>query len=62
MSQLFHLCGDGHVAKALLIPEVFEGGDHVGLEIVPSQTKLLLVIHFWLFVSEKDFSLDKDSS
>ena len=47
MSQLFHLCGDGHVAKALLVPEMFEGGDHVGLEIVPAETKLLFLSHLW---------------
>jgi len=39
------LSGDGHVTKALLIPEVLEGGDHVGLEIVPTETELLLLGH-----------------
>ena len=28
-----------------LLPEVLEGGDHVGLEVVPSQAELLLVVH-----------------
>ena len=40
------LSGDGHVAEGLLISEVLEGRHHVGLEVVPSQTKLLLVVHF----------------
>ena len=39
------LGGDGDVTEALLVPEVFEGGDHVGLEVVPSQTELLVVRH-----------------
>ena len=29
-----HLSGNGHVAKALLVSEVLEGGYHVGLEVV----------------------------
>jgi len=37
---------DGDVSERFLIPEVLEAGDHVGLEVVPSQAKLLLVIHF----------------
>ena len=40
------VAGDGHVAEGLLISEVLEGGHHVGLEVVPSQTELLLVVHF----------------
>ena len=40
-----HLCGNGDITEALLIPEMFEGGDHVGLEIVPSETELLLLGH-----------------
>ena len=39
------LSGDGHVAEGLLVPQVLEGGHHVGLEVVPSQTELLLVVH-----------------
>ena len=27
------------------IPEMFEAGDHVGLEVIPSEAELLLVIH-----------------
>jgi len=38
---------NGNICKRLLISEVFKAGNHVGLEIVPSQTKLLLVIHFY---------------
>ena len=26
---------------------MFEGGDHVGLEIVPAETKLLFLSHLW---------------
>ena len=37
------LGGDGHVAEGLLVSEVFEGRHHVGLEVVPSQAKLLLI-------------------
>ena len=39
------LGGDGHVAEGLLIPQMLEGGDHVGLEIIPAEAELLLVIH-----------------
>ena len=39
------LGGDGHVAEGLLVSEVFEGGHHVGLEVVPSQAELLLIVH-----------------
>jgi hypothetical protein len=27
------------------LPEMLEAGDHVGLEVVPSEAELLLVIH-----------------
>ena len=40
-----YLGGNGDVAEALFIPEVFEGGDHVALEIVPTKTELLLLSH-----------------
>ena len=39
------LSGDGHVAEGLLVPQVLEAGDHVGLEIIPAEAELLLVIH-----------------
>ena len=39
------VAGDRHVTERLLVSEVLEGGHHVGLEVVPSQTELLLVIH-----------------
>ena len=42
-----YLGGNGHVTEALFIPEMFEGGDHVGLEIVPAETKLLFLSHLW---------------
>ena len=37
------VAGQGHVREGLFVAEVLEGGDHVGLEVVPSQAKLLLV-------------------
>ena len=37
------LSGDGHVAEGLLVPQMLEGGDHVGLEVVPAETKLLII-------------------
>ena len=40
-----YLGGDRDVTEALLVPEVFEGGDHVGLEVVPSEAELLVVRH-----------------
>ena len=36
------LGGDGDVTEGLLVPEVFEGGHHVSLEIVPAETELLV--------------------
>ena len=38
------LGGDGHVAEGLLVSEVFEGGHHVGLEIIPTETELLVAL------------------
>ena len=40
-----YLCCDCYIAEALLIPEVFEGGDHVSLEVIPAQAELLVVGH-----------------
>ena len=37
--------GESYVTKRLFIPQMFEGGHHVGLEIIPAETKLLLIIH-----------------
>ena len=34
-----------HICERLLVPEVLEAGDHVGLEVVPSQAELLLIVH-----------------
>jgi len=39
--------GDGHIRERLLVPEVLEAGHHVGLEVVPSEAELLLVVHRW---------------
>ena len=36
------LSSDGDVTEGLLVPEVFEGGHHVSLEIVPAETELLV--------------------
>ena len=34
-----------HICERLLVPEVLEAGDHVGLEVIPPKTKLLLIVH-----------------
>jgi len=39
------LGGDGDVTEGLLVSQMLEGSHHVGLEVVPSQTKLLIVRH-----------------
>ena len=39
--------GNGHIRERLLVPEVLEAGHHVGLEVVPSEAELLLVVHRW---------------
>ena len=36
------LSSDSDVTEGLLVPEVFEGGHHVSLEIVPAETELLV--------------------
>ena len=41
------VAGDGHIRERLLVPQVLEAGHHVGLEVVPSEAELLLVIHCW---------------
>ena len=41
-----YLGGNGDVAEALLISQVLERGDHVGLEVVPAEAELLVVIHY----------------
>ena len=41
-----YLGGNGDVAEALLISQVLERGDHVGLEVVPAEAELLVVGHF----------------
>ena len=35
------LSGNGDVTEGLVVAEILEGGDHVGLEIVPAEAKLL---------------------
>ncbi len=37
------VAGQGHVREGLLVPQVLEGADHVGLEVVPAEAELLLV-------------------
>ena len=37
------VAGEGDVGEGLLVAEVLERRDHVGLEVVPSQAELLLV-------------------
>ena len=39
------VAGQGHVAEGLLVPQMLEGGDHVGLEIIPAEAELLVVRH-----------------
>ena len=41
------VAGDGHIRERLLVPQVLEAGHHVGLEVVPSEAELLLVVHRW---------------
>ena len=41
----YYLSGNGDVAEAFFVPQVFEGGNHVGLEVVPSEAELLVVSH-----------------
>ena len=43
------LGGDGDIAEAFLLPQILEGSDHVGLEVVPAQAELLIVGHPGLF-------------
>ena len=38
--------GNRYVSEGLLVPQVFERSDHIGLEIVPPKTELLLIVHF----------------
>ena len=40
-----YLSCNGYIAEALLIPEVFEGGNHVGLEVIPAKAELLVISH-----------------
>ena len=40
-----YLCCNGDVAEALLISQVLERGDHVGLEVVPAEAELLIIGH-----------------
>ena len=37
------VAGQGHVSEGLLVPQVLERRDHVGLEVVPTEAELLLV-------------------
>jgi len=37
------VASQGHVRKGLLVTQVLERRDHVGLEVVPAEAKLLLV-------------------
>jgi len=37
------VAGQRHVGEALLVAQVLEGTDHVGLEVIPAEAKLLLV-------------------
>jgi len=37
------VAGQGDVGEGLLVPQVLEGGHHVGLEVIPAEAKLLLI-------------------
>ncbi len=37
------VAGQGYVSEGLLVPQVLEGRHHVCLEVVPAETKLLLI-------------------
>ena len=36
--------GDGDVTEGLLVSEVLERGHHVGLEVIPTETELLIPV------------------
>ena len=38
------LGGDGDVTEGLLVSEVLERGHHVGLEVIPTETELLVPV------------------
>ena len=40
-----YLSRDGHITEAFLIPEVFEGSNHVCLEVIPAKAELLVISH-----------------
>ena len=37
------VAGQGHIGEGFFVSQMLEGGDHVGLEVIPSETKLLLI-------------------
>ena len=45
MNDYHYLSSNGDVAKTFFIPQVFEGGNHVGLEVVPTEAELLVISH-----------------
>merc|ERR1719206_635035 len=55
--RVLTLGSDGHITEALLVPEVLEGGDHVGLEVIPPKTELLIVSHGVLITMTLDTTL-----
>ena len=42
---LQYLGSNCDITEAFFVPEVLEGGDHVGLEVVPPEAELLVVSH-----------------
>ena len=38
------LSGDGDVTERFLVPQVFERRNHVGLEVIPAETELLVTL------------------
>ena len=45
LQRFVYLSCDRHITEAFLVSEMFEGGDHVGLEVVPAEAELLVVGH-----------------
>ena len=45
LQRFVYLSCDRHITEAFLVSEMFEGGDHVGLEVVPAEAELLIIGH-----------------
>jgi len=57
------VAGEGHVGEGLLVAQVLERRDHVGLEVIPAEAKLLLVTgHLESVVAFPELNLEKSRS